>query len=146
MCLFQTRTDVYGRYSIGPLRDEETFIVKAHSIGHVIDMDLSSFSESGTTRVANFIARRLGEIQVEVTDLVTGLPLNGVLLSMSGNGGYRATNVTDLQGSVAFVGLSSSIVHLRPILKEYRFEPSSLDLNIQVQDQDVNVILFLCGY
>lgn len=51
------------------------------------------------------------------------------MLSLSGPK-YRSNNITDNRGNFVFVGLSESTFHLRPILKEYKFEPSSLDVAV----------------
>ena len=55
-------------------------------------------------------------------------PLQGVLLSLSGDG-YRNNNATQADGKFTFSALSAGGYFLRPLLKEYLFEPSSLVRN-----------------
>ena len=53
-----------------------------------------------------------------------GLPLQGVLLSLSG-GKFRSNNLTQASGSLVFTGLGADQYYLRALMKEYKFEPGS---------------------
>lgn len=54
-----------------------------------------------------------------------GNKLSGVLLSLSGGESYRKNLITGDDGTIKFHSLSPSQYYLRPMMKEYKFEPSS---------------------
>ena len=72
---------------------------------------------------------KLGEINVQIKDQ-NGQPVPGVLLSLSGESGkYRSNNQTDANGKFVFLGLFTGSYHLRPLLKEFEFEPKSKSIS-----------------
>lgn len=74
----------------------------------------------------DFVARKLASVQASVKVASTeGEALAGVLLSLSGEG-YRNNNATGSEGSFIFSTLSAGLYFLRPLLKEYVFEPASM--------------------
>ncbi|XP_022098471.1 nodal modulator 1-like [Acanthaster planci] len=110
-----------GRYRIGPLPDTAEYNVQAALEGYVLT------KVEGT--VGDFKASKLGEITIEVVD-EGGLPLQGVLLSLSG-GTFRSNNLTQASGSLVFTGLGPDQYFLRALMKEYKFEPGSQMINVE---------------
>ena len=76
------------------------------------------------------MAKRLASVNVHVVDSMTELTLDGVLLSLSGMS-YRSNNMTNAHGTLEFLNLSPGPYFLKPMLKEYLFEPPQLSLEIQ---------------
>lgn len=116
-------TDAEGVFSVGPLGGEGPFTVTAVKEGYVL---------TPVPRKAHwFDARRLAEVLVEVVEEVTTdgetsvVPLPGVLLSLSGGDRYRRNSATGADGRLTFGSLSPSEYFLRPMMKEYSFEPPS---------------------
>lgn len=54
----------------------------------------------------------------------------GALLSLSGAESYRSNMQTDEQGVIIFGSLSPSEYFLKPMMKEYSFEPASKSINV----------------
>lgn len=75
-----------------------------------------------TTRT--FRAYKLCEIVVKAKDNA-GNKLAGVLLSLSGSDRYRKNLVTGDDGVIKFHSLSPSEYFLKPMMKEYKFNPNS---------------------
>lgn len=94
---------------------------------------------SGPDEKNKIMARKLAEIVAVVTDRADGAPLQGVLLSVSG-GSYRRNSMTGSDGQLSFKSLSPGEYYLRPMLKEYRFEPPALQFEVKEGDT-VNVKL-----
>ncbi|GFO10962.1 nodal modulator 1 [Plakobranchus ocellatus] len=115
-------TDATGKYRVGPLHADKKYVVSAEKEGFVmskLDKDPMSFR-----------AFKLGEISVQMLD-EQGKPLPSVLLSLSGDRQYRSNNVTGKDGHMTFTGLSPGQYFLRPMMKEYQFEPASQMINVQ---------------
>ncbi|KAK3770676.1 hypothetical protein RRG08_037868 [Elysia crispata] len=115
-------TDASGKYRVGPLHADKQYLVTAEKEGYVLsktDKDPMSFR-----------AFKLGEISVQMLD-EQGQPLPSVLLSLSGDRQYRSNNVTGSDGHMTFTGLSPGQYFLRPMMKEYKFEPASQMINVQ---------------
>ncbi|KAK3103627.1 hypothetical protein FSP39_020627 [Pinctada imbricata] len=110
-----------GSIKIGPLHSGKEYEVSAEKDGFDI------VKEDGTQ--AKFKATMHGKITVKVMS-DNSEPLSTVLLSLSGGHQYRSNNVTDDTGSVTFTGLSVGQYFLRPMMKEYRFDPASQMLEI----------------
>nr|CAD7605859.1 unnamed protein product [Timema genevievae] len=79
----------------------------------------------------NFNAHKLAELSVEVLDKATNSSLQGVLLSLSGDESFRRNSQTGQAGNMTFSSLSPGEYFLRPMLKEYRFEPPSKIITIE---------------
>lgn len=67
-------------------------------------------------------------------------PVSGVLLSLSGSGNYRNNNLTTASGAYSFNSLNPGSYYLRPLLKEYVFEPSSKSIEV-AEGQDLTVTI-----
>lgn len=70
-----------------------------------------------------FLAHKLAEVIVEVSDQADDASLQGVLISLSGGQSYRKNSVTGEDGLLTFNSLSPGEYFLRPMMKEYRFDP-----------------------
>jgi hypothetical protein len=64
----------------------------------------------------------------------------GVLLSLSGGESFRRNSQTGADGKMTFSSLSPSEYFLRPMMKEYRFEPHSKMITVE-EGATVNVQL-----
>ncbi|KAL5020566.1 hypothetical protein ScPMuIL_003458 [Solemya velum] len=109
-------TDGKGQFRIGPLHSNLQYEVMAEKDGYVLAR------EEG--QLAKFKAYKLGEISVEVV-AEADAPLSNVLLSLSGGRQYRSNNVTGDNGTMIFSFLTPGQYFLRPMMKEYKFEPAS---------------------
>uniref|UniRef100_A0A0P4W9J4 SD-repeat containing protein B domain-containing protein n=1 Tax=Scylla olivacea TaxID=85551 RepID=A0A0P4W9J4_SCYOL len=108
-------SDADGKYVAGPLDNSVQYSVSAEKRGYV----MNALSEKG-----HFEAYKLAEIVVEVKD-EDGAPLPGVLLSMSGGKSYRQNSLTENDGTIGFLSLTPGDYFLRPMMKEYMFDPAS---------------------
>ncbi|XP_076380819.1 uncharacterized protein LOC117223312 [Megalopta genalis] len=109
-----TRND--GAYVVGPLDRKIDYSVTAEKDGYVI---------TGPDSNGDFLAHKLAEIIVQVSDQADNVSLQGVLLSLSGGQSYRKNSVTGEDGRLVFNSLSPGEYYLRPMMKEYRFDPPS---------------------
>ncbi|KAF7383822.1 hypothetical protein HZH68_014579 [Vespula germanica] len=110
-----------GIYSVGPLDGRIEYSVTAEKEGFVI---------TGPNNNGIFLARKLAEIIVQVYDQADNSTLQGVLLSLSGGQNYRKNSMTSDDGKLIFNSLSPGEYYLRPMMKEYRFEPPSKMINV----------------
>ncbi|XP_052805284.1 nodal modulator 1-like [Mya arenaria] len=110
------QTSDKGDFKIGPLHKGFDYVVSAEKEGYVME------KEEG--EMAAFRARQLSRIDVKIADEEGGA-LDGVLLSLSGEKQYRSNNLTRDDGTMTFIGLSPGQYFLRPMMKEYKFEPVS---------------------
>ncbi|XP_006814110.1 BOS complex subunit NOMO1 [Saccoglossus kowalevskii] len=109
------KTDDTGKYRVGPLHDSLQYGVSANKEGYILT--------AIDGKHGSFKAFKLGEIIIEVFD-EDETPLQGVLLSLSG-GNFRSNNLTQDKGLMHFGNLKPGQYFLRPMMKEYKFEPSS---------------------
>ncbi|XP_034651028.1 nodal modulator 3 [Drosophila subobscura] len=118
----ETLTAVTGEFKFSPIDADLAFELKAEKESYV-------FSEYNR-QTASFSAHKLCEISVVVKD-EAGQLLSGVLLSLSGGESYRKNLVTGDDGAINFHSLSPSQYYLRPMMKEYKFEPNSKMIDIK---------------
>lgn len=98
------------------------FILFFFSIGSVT-AEKESYVITGPDAHGVFLAHKLAEVIVQVVDEADQESLSGVLLSLSGGQSYRKNSVTGDDGKLVFNSLSPGEYFLRPMMKEYRFEP-----------------------
>lgn len=108
-------TDNEGKYVAGPLDNSGEYSLSAEKKGYI----MNPLSDKG-----HFEAYKLAEIIVEVKD-EEGVPLGGVLVSMSGGSSYRQNSLTENDGTIGFLSLTPGDYFLRPMMKEYVFDPPS---------------------
>nr|CAG4643284.1 EOG090X07YB [Ilyocryptus agilis] len=126
-------TDADGRYSYGPVNLDghpildmaATFSLTAEKRGYIIRPD-DAFGD--------FVAEKLAEISVLLVDHSTGQPLPSVLIAAAGGVGYRQNSLTGADGRVTLSGLNPGEYFIKPVLKEYRFDPSSKLVRIEDGD------------
>ena len=121
-----------GTYAVGPLDGKVEYSVLAEKDG---------FQITGPDAEGVFLAHKLAEIIVQVSDQADNVSLQGVLLSLSGGQRYRKNSVTGEDGKLMFNSLSPGQYYLRPMMKEYRFDPPSKIINV-VEGATVKVNLF----
>lgn len=116
------QTDAQGKYQFPPLDGSKNYKISAIKDSYVL---------VGPNDNGDFVAHKLAEIVVEVLDEVQNVPLQGALLSLSGGESYRSNLQTNEFGKITFHSLSPSEYFLRPVLKEYNFEPNSKIINVK---------------
>ncbi|XP_065652642.1 BOS complex subunit NOMO1 isoform X2 [Hydra vulgaris] len=124
----ETSTDDLGRYRVGPLHSDLEFIVSAMKDGYVITKQQD----------VNFLAQKLSSLHVQVLN-EKGVGMSSVLMSLSG-GQYRSNNLTNIHGFLSFTYLNPGQYFLRPMQKEYKFEPSSKMIDIKEGEELAIVI------
>lgn len=115
-------TEKDGSYVAGPLYDDTRYVVQAGKVGyHFKPLDSQSFA-----------CQKLGQIVVRI------LPGEGaedqlpsVLLSLSGDNGFRKNALTSSGEAYVFDSLFPGNFFLRPLLKEYSFSPASLAIDLE---------------
>ena len=119
-------TDASGSYTFGPVNKdghqpvvdlESAFHISAHKKGYIFQKSASRFGD--------FLAEKLAEIGVVVSDVHSGEPLAGVLVAAAGGVGYRQNSLTASDGRVTLSELNPGDYFIKPVLKEYRFDPIS---------------------
>ncbi|XP_048265268.1 uncharacterized protein LOC100649850 isoform X3 [Bombus terrestris] len=121
-----------GTYSIGLLDGKVEYSVTAEKEGFVI---------TGPDSNGVFAAHKLAEIIVQVSDQADNVSLQGVLLSLSGEQSYRKNSITGENGKLIFNSLSPGEYYLRPMMKEYRFDPPSKMIKV-VEGATVKINLY----
>lgn len=115
-------TSAQGQFKFGPLNRSLKFALSAAKESYV-------FSDYDAAR-NEFKAHKLCEVIATVKD-ESGNQLSGALLSLSGQDSYRKNLVTGEDGTINFHSLSPSQYYLRPMMKEYRFEPASKLIDVK---------------
>jgi hypothetical protein len=124
----ESTTSANGTYSIGPLPDNTPYEIEAVQEGYYFRQ-----TETGV-----FQAQKLGTVAVTVKD-EAGAPLPGVVISLSGEG-YRSNNPTNPHGVFTVSALHPGSYYLRPLLKEYVFQPSATSVEVKEgQDEKVTI-------
>lgn len=116
-----TTTELDGTYIGGPLYDDISYSVEASKPGyHVKPVGPYSFS-----------CQKLGQISVRLYSVEDSTePFPSVLLSLSGEDGYRNNSITGVGGSFLFDNLFPASFYLRPLLKEYAFSPPAQAIDL----------------
>jgi hypothetical protein len=107
-----------------------TYAATASKDGYVVDPIAESASTEPFAQKLDFSARKLAEISVLATQGGEA-PLAGVLVTVSGSEGYRQNRLTAKDGRISFIGLAPGDYFVKPVLKEYKFEPSSVVVTVQ---------------
>lgn len=112
----ETTTGSNGLYVAGPLYDDVDYTIEASKPGY-------HFKPVGPH---SFYCQKLSQISVQIyskEDKDAKELFPSVLLSLSGDDGYRNNSVTAAGGIFSFDGLFPGSFYLRPLLKEYAFSP-----------------------
>uniref|UniRef100_A0A4W4F4M3 Prealbumin-like fold domain-containing protein n=1 Tax=Electrophorus electricus TaxID=8005 RepID=A0A4W4F4M3_ELEEL len=114
-------TDHSGSYSVGPLHSHLQYDISASREGFVLTPvegltgDFKAFALAGVT------------FEIKADD---GQPLSGVLLSLSG-ANFRSNMLTQDTGLLTFSNLSPGQYYFKPMMKEFRFEPSAQMITVE---------------
>nr|XP_053652590.1 nodal modulator 3-like [Cherax quadricarinatus] len=125
-------TDAAGKYTAGPLDNSIQYTVTAEKKGYV----MNALNEKG-----HFEAYKLAEVVVLVKD-ENGAALPGVLVSMSGGKSYRQNSLTENDGTIGFFSLTPGDYFLRPMMKEYTFDPPSKMVTV---DEGATIMMSISG-
>jgi len=106
-----------GLFSLGPLDATRHYDVSAVKEGFVFTPIAG--------KNGHFKAVKLGQILIQVVDKDSGQSLQGALLSLSGENNFRQSSISQQHGSVLFSYLNPGEYFLKPMMKEYQFEPVS---------------------
>ncbi|XP_072275070.1 BOS complex subunit NOMO3-like [Pyxicephalus adspersus] len=126
-------TDDKGSYSVGPLHSDLEYTIAAQKEGFVLT------AVDGT--IGDFNAFALAGVTFEILS-EDEQPLAGVLLSLSG-GMFRSNLLTQENGMLTFSNLSPGQYYFKPMMKEFRFEPSSQMIEAQ---EGQNLKIRITGY
>lgn len=121
-------TSVAGRYRIGGLQGEPEYTLTA---------ELEGYEFRGLS-AGNFQAFKLGTLSIST--VVEDSPLAGVIVSLTSAGGFVKNAATPAEGTLKYHGLEPGSYYVKPILKEYVFEPSQQTVAI-ADGADVTVRL-----
>uniref|UniRef100_A0A672R3D4 Nodal modulator 1-like n=1 Tax=Sinocyclocheilus grahami TaxID=75366 RepID=A0A672R3D4_SINGR len=119
--LITVLTDDTGTYSVGPLHSDSLYDISASKEGFVLTPvegntgDFKAFALAGVT------------FEIKAED---GVPLSGVLLSLSG-ANFRSNMLTQDTGLLTFNNLSPGQYYFKPMMKEFRFEPSAQMITVE---------------
>jgi len=120
-------TNEMGSYSLGPFPRDIKYKVKAEKLGYVIT----------ETTTGSFSAKKLASVLVRVSDM-SGNQLTGVVVSLSGGeSNYRTNEQTGPNGSLSFLALSPGEYFVKPVLKEYEFEPKSKLITVKEGAEEI---------
>ena len=122
-----TETDKQGKYSMGPFSRDISYKLRAEKLGFVIS----------ETKAGSFSAKKLASVVVTVVDS-SGAKLAGVVVSLSGGEkNFRTNEQTGPNGSLSFLALSPGEYFVKPVLKEYDFEPKSKLITVKEGAEEV---------
>ena len=128
-----TETLPNGNYTIGPLYKEFDYEIKAIKDGYKI---IASKEDP-----YRFIAEKLSFLRVKIVNQ-DAKPLSNVFLSLSsGNKGFKINSNTNAEGYFDFLELYSGEYYIKPMLKEYKFEPSQKMVKIDGGDHITETIV-----
>ncbi|KAL6494630.1 hypothetical protein OROGR_031430 [Orobanche gracilis] len=117
----EVTTGADGLYLAGPLYDDIGYSVEASKPGYYVKQ-IGQYA---------FSCQKLSQISVRLySGEHSNEPFPSVLLSLSGEAGYRNNSLTGVGGTFMFNNLFPGSFYLRPLLKEYAFSPpaESIDL------------------
>ncbi|KAJ0979944.1 hypothetical protein J5N97_015418 [Dioscorea zingiberensis] len=117
----QSQTGDDGSFIAGPLYDDTSYKVEASMPGyHIKEVGPNSFT-----------CQKLGQILVHMKDgRESGEVFPSVLLSLSGEDGYRNNSISGPGGAFSFDNLFPGSFYLRPLLKEYSFSPAAVAIEL----------------
>uniref|UniRef100_A0A3B3ZX66 Uncharacterized protein n=1 Tax=Periophthalmus magnuspinnatus TaxID=409849 RepID=A0A3B3ZX66_9GOBI len=137
MPLITVATNENGAYSVGPLHSDRQYDITASKEGFVLSPvegtqgDFKAFALAGVT------------FKIQSED---GVPLSGVLLSLSG-GQFRSNLLTQDTGLLTFNNLSPGQYYFKPMMKEFRFEPASQMITVEEgQSLSIDIIGIKTAY
>ncbi|CAG0885277.1 unnamed protein product [Cyprideis torosa] len=121
-------TGLDGKYIVGPLPKENKYDVVVVKEGYQL-----TEIESGRWK-----AMKLASIVVEAKEKDSGNSLDGAVVTLAGGDSQRENKLTNEDGKLTFWSLLPGEYFIRPILKEYKFTPTSQIVTL-VEGQSVTV-------
>ncbi|KAJ6823851.1 nodal modulator 3 [Iris pallida] len=122
-----TETGEDGSFVAGPLYDDTSYSIEASKAGyHLRRLGPNSFT-----------CQRLSQIVVNIYGGEPGELFPSVLLSLSGEDGYRNNSVSGAGGTFSFSNLFPGSFYLRPLLKEYSFSPAAVAIDLESGESKV---------
>ncbi|KAI9099060.1 hypothetical protein K1719_024827 [Acacia pycnantha] len=119
--VLETSTAADGTFVAGPLYDDVTYNVEASKPGYYLKQ-VGSHS---------FSCQKLSQISVRLHHKDDARePIPSVLLSLSGDNGYRNNSVSGASGTFLFDNLFPGMFYLRPVLKEFAFSPPAQSIEL----------------
>ncbi|KAG5567843.1 hypothetical protein RHGRI_003128 [Rhododendron griersonianum] len=117
----ETVTGTDGFYVGGPLYDDISYSIEASKPGYYVK----------PVGPHSFSCQKLGQISVRIYSKEdVKEPFPSVLLSLSGEDGYRNNSITAAGGIFLFDNLFPGSFYLRPLLKEYAFSPPAQAIDL----------------
>jgi len=137
------KTDSTGKYETGPVYDDSDADRKERGrVRYEIVPSLDGyFFEPLPNSPHDFKASRYSSIEVTVmhhySEPPSSEPLPGVLVSLSSSThpNFRAKKLTRPDGTLVFGQLIPGVYYLRPLLKEYEFDPPQVSLTLSQGEQ-----------
>ncbi|KAG4913760.1 hypothetical protein AAZX31_19G204100 [Glycine max] len=112
--VLETTTGTDGSFVAGPLYNDIGYNVEASKPGYHLKQ----------VAPHSFTCQKLSQISVHIHHKDDAKePIPSVLLSLSGDNGYRNNSVSGAGGTFLFDNLFPGMFYLRPVLKEYAFSP-----------------------
>jgi len=120
-----------GEYIAGPFVHPSGFKATPELAGYIFKpLENDPFS---------FTVSQLPKIQVKIQTGSENIPVPSVLLSLSGPNSYRQNKITNDNGEMTFGDLHPGQYYLKALLKEFQFQPSSI--NIDLKEQETKTII-----
>ncbi|PRP75877.1 hypothetical protein PROFUN_15413 [Planoprotostelium fungivorum] len=121
-------TDSEGKFRVGPMRKEKRVEVRAEKKGYDIHPKVTPLTLVDSQHRLTFNAAILARLDVDITDGEKAIA--GVLISLSGQG-FRAQNNITSNSTFTFWSLRPNQYFLRPLLKEYTFNPTNAHIKLK---------------
>ncbi|XP_028797029.1 nodal modulator 1 isoform X2 [Neltuma alba] len=119
--VLETITAADGSFVAGPLYDDVTYNVEASKPGYYLKQ----------VGPHSFSCQKLSQISVRLHHKDDAKePIPSVLLSLSGDNGYRNNSVSGTSGTFLFDNLFPGMFYLRPVLKEFAFSPQAQSIEL----------------
>ena len=118
-----TQTGSDGTYKVGPLYDDQEYTTDVALEGYQF---VESEKEKGL-----YNARILSFLNINVVDEDTNEAIENVLISISGAKSFRQRNSTGKNGQAKFIDLYAGKYFVKPHLKEYKFTPNQLQVQVE---------------
>ncbi|KAG5072994.1 hypothetical protein JHK86_008205 [Glycine max] len=119
--VLETTTGIDGSFVAGPLYDDIGYNVEASKPGYHLKQ----------VAPHSFTCQKLSQISVHIHHKDDSKePIPSVLLSLSGDNGYRNNSVSGAGGTFLFDNLFPGMFYLRPVLKEYAFSPPAQAIDL----------------
>jgi len=121
-------TDAKGKYSLGPFPRDLEYSVNIEKLGYIITQ---------SDKPGQFTAKKLASIVVNIEDKEGGRLAEAVVSLSGGEQNFRTNQQTGENGTLSFLGLSPGEYFIKPLLKEYEFNPKSRLITVKEGTEEV---------